>query len=296
MKMKNLKIPAIIIAIGLVAAIVVSLLTGMVQEPTIQSMIFPYSVTYTLNGESQTLEGAYRSSFTYTGEGTAPLVRHYEGSYLTITSENHPSAYPIAEKDGLELCIVTVFFDRYLMGDTKGEPDAYFLYDPYLAVLDQDGIEYMEEEMLDQFDAELVSWELPVPVENTFAFAGFSYLHAGSMIAMLIVGVLVILACMIFVKRDKTMPYKPLDKISVVLNFILVLAVIPFATLTTWLMQILVSGDEFAYQLYLCVPAISAFAAAASIALRRKGFTKAGFFSQFVGPVLYVLLLIADSV
>ena len=176
------------------------------------------------------------------------------------------------------------------MGDTKGVPEATFLYDPYLAVMDQDGMEYTEEEYLEKFDAELVSWEQPQPVENTFRFVGFSSLHDNSMIAMLIVGILVILACMIFVKRNKSVPYKALDKISVILNFIMTLAVIPFATVTAWFMQIAVSNDAFGYQLFLCIPAATAFTVAASIALRRKGFTKAGFFVQFAGPALFAIL------
>ena len=290
MKVKSLKVPAIIIAIGLVAAIVASLLTGMVKAPAVSEHDFPYSVTYTLNGETQTFEGVYRCRFLSTGDGTDPLERYYEGSYLNITSEYHPAAYTIAQEDDLELCIVTIFSNKYLMGDTKGVPEATFLYDPYLAVMDQDGMEYTEEEYLEKFDAELISWEQPQPVENTFRFVGFSCLHDNSMIAMLIVGILVILACMIFVKRNKSVPYKALDKISVILNFIMTLAVIPFATVTAWFMQIAVSSDAFGYQLFLCIPAATAFTVAASIALRRKGFTKAGFFVQFAGPALFAIL------
>ena len=292
MKNKKLKLPSAIIAVGLIAAVVVSLLTGMVREPAITQHDFPYSVTYTLNGETQTLEGIYSCQFRSTGMGTDPLNRYYEGTYLTSTSEYHPAAYTIAQEDGLELCIVTIFSDKYLMGDAKDEPEAAFLYDPYLAVMDEEGMEYSDAETLSQFDAELVSWQQPEPVENTFHFVGFSCLHDGSMIAMLVVGILVLIVCMIFVKRDKSIPYKALDKVSILLNFIMTLAVIPFTTVVAWLMQITVSGDEFGYQMFLCTPAVMAFTVAASIALRRKGFTRSGFFIQFAGPVLFALLIL----
>ena len=52
------------------------------------------------------------------------------------------------------------------------------------------------------------------------------------------------------------------------------------------------SGDELAYQMALCLPALTAFTVAASIALRRHGFTKTAFFLPFVGPVLFLLPLI----
>ena len=292
MKNKNLKIPTILIAIGLLAAIVACILTCMVREPAITEHDFHYSVTYRLDGETKILEGVYNCRFDSVGQGTDPLRRYYTGTYLTQTSEYHPAAYTIAEKDGLELCIITVFMDRYLMGDASGDPVNALIHEPYLAVMDRDGVEYIEEAYLGKFDAELVSWELPAPVDNTFVFAGFSNLHDGSMIAMLIVGVLVIVACMIFVKRDKTVPYKALDKISAVFNVLMTVAVIPFVTIVTIFSQIVMSGSEWYYQLMLCIPAVSAFTVAASLSLRRKGRSKAGFFVQFAGPALFAMLML----
>ena len=292
MKSKDMRILAVILALGLIAAVAVSLVTCIVRKPAITQQEFPYSVTYQLDGETHTLEGIYHCRFAYTGHGSEPLVRYYEGTYLTNPDEVHPGSHTIAEKDGLELCIVTVFFDRYLMGDTKGEPDANFRYDPYLAVLDRDSIEYVDEQMLGQFDAELISWELPEPVENSFVFAGFSHLHDDSMFATVAVGILVILASMIFVKKDPSIAYKALDKVSTVVNFIMVLAVLPIITAAIWFAQILDSGVDFLFCLTLCMPAVMAFSVAVSIALRRNGFRKSGFFVQFVGPVLMELLLL----
>lgn len=292
MKNSPLKTPAIILVIGLVLCIVASMLTGIVKAPEITEHDFPYSVTYTLDGETQTFEGLYRCRFISTGEGTDPLDRYYDGSYLKLTSEYHPAAYTIARKDSLELCIITLFNNKYLMGDTKGVPEATFLYDPYLAVMDDEGIEYVDAETLSIFNAQLISWELPQPVENSFKFVKFSHLHDSSMFAMLIVGILVIVACMIFVRRDKTVPNKTLDKISIVLNFIIVLVVLPFVTVIISFAQIVVSGNEFDYQLLLCVPAFTAFIVAASISLRRKGLTKAGFFVQFIAPALIAPIIL----
>ena len=291
MKIRSLKVPAIIIAIGLIAAIAASLLTGMVKEPAITEYDFPYTVTYTLDGETRTFEGVYKCRFLFTGKGTDPLERYYEGTYLTTTSEYHPAAYTVAEKDGLELCIVTVFSNKYLMGDTKGVPEGTFRYDPYLAVMDREGMEYTEEEYLGKFDAELISWELPEPVENSFVFTGFSHLHDSSMIAMLTVGALVIIACMIFVKRNRATPRKALNIVSCILNVIIAAVFIPFVTVIALWSQIFLSGSEWTYQVELCIPALTAFSIAASLSLRRNGFLKTGFFIPFAGPVLFAVLM-----
>ena len=291
-----MKIPAIIIVIGLVLSLVASLFTNIILIPTVTEHDFNYSVTYKLNGETKTFEGVYKCRFDGYSEGGNPRNRYYTGEY-TVDGQTTPvHSYTIAQKDGAELYIVTLFNDCYLMGDTKDEDYRSFLEEPYLEALDKEGYPYDEAEIPSEFTAQIISWEYPEPIENTFVFSGFSILHAGSMFAMLLVGLLVMIACIIFVKRDRTVPYKVLDKLSVVLNCVVCFAAIPFITFTTALLQIAMSGDEFMYQIYLCIPALTAFAVAASIALRRNGFTKSGFFVQFVGPVLFFVLLVLESV
>lgn len=289
MNKKSLKTLSIIFSIGLLLAVAASLLTGIVKAPVITEHDFPFAVTYRLDGETKTLEGVYRGRFISAGKGTDPLERYYEGEYLLNPANEHPAAYTIAQKDGLELCIVAIFSARNLMGDADG---IACHYDPYLAVVDSEGMEYTDEEFLSRFDAEILNWTYPEPVDNSLRFIGFSDLHDESMLAMLAAGILTIASCMIFVKRDKTVPYKALDKVSVVMNFIICFAALPFMVVITALMQITVSGDELAYQIALCIPALTAFAVAASVALRRIRFTNAGFFVQFAGPVLFILLLI----
>ena len=288
MKHHSLKTPAIILALGLILCILASLFTCILKAPRITQQDFPYSVTYTLDGETRTFEGLYSCRFVSTGQGTDPLERHYEGTYLTLTSEYHPAAYTVAQKDDLELCIVTGFSNDYLMG----EPDFGYSREPYLAVMDAEGYEYEDAETLSIFHAEIVSWVMPEPVENSFSFAGFSHLHDSSMFAMLAVGILVILACMIFVKRDQTVSYKTLDKVSIVLNVLVVFVVLPVAAIIVYFTQIVASGPEFSYQLLLCLPVFTAYTVAASICLRRKGFTRAGFFIQLITPAFFGLLMI----
>ena len=296
MKTKGLKIPAIIIVIGLVLSLAACLFTNIILTPTVTEHDFNYSVTYKLGGETKTLEGVYKCRFDGYSEGDNPRNRYYTGEY-TVDGQTTPvHIYTIAQKDGAELYIVTLFNDCYLMGDTKDEDYRPFLEEPYLEALDKEGYPYDEAEMPSEFAAEIISWEYPEPIENTFVFSGFSILHTGSMDAMLWVGLLVMIACIIFVKRDRSVPYKVLDKLSVALNCVVCFAAIPFITFTTALLQITMSCDELMYQIYLCIPALTAFTVAASIALRRHGFTKSGFFVQLVGPVLFFAPMVLESV
>ena len=165
-----------------------------------------------------------------------------------------------------------------------------FLEEPYLEAVDAEGYSYEDGEMPSEFAAEIISWEYPEPVENDFVFAGFCIMHTGSMLATLAVGLLTIVACLIFVKRDKTVSYKILDKLSVAVNFVVSILGIPFITICVAFFQLSMSTDTIWYQILLCVPAFAAFTVAASIALRRKSFTKTGFFVQFAGPVLFFVL------
>ena len=292
MKQKSLRTTAVILAVGFLLAIAACLLTGIVKAPVITEHDFSFAVTYRLDGETKTLDGVYRCSFQSTGKGDEPQERYYSGKHLSNPSEEHPAEYTIAQKDDLELCIVTYFSDRSLMGDADGRT---FYFEPYLAVFDRDRVEYTDEATLSRFDAEITDWVCPEPIANSFRFVGFSKLHDMSMFAMLAVGILTMFACLIFVKRDRTVPYNALDKVSILLNFLICLAAIPFMTVTIALLQIVVSTDNPAYQIALCVPAITAFTLAASVALRRVRFAKTGFFLQFVGPVLFVLTLILSE-
>ena len=272
-----------------------SLLTGIVKAPVITEHDFPFTVTYRLDGETKALEGVYRCHFRSTGKGTDPLDRYYEGEHLLNPAEEHPAAYTIAEKDGAELYIVLGFNECYLMNDTKDIDYDTFLEEPYLESLDKEGCELLPEDRPAEFAAEIVSWEYPEPIDNKYQFGGFALLHAGSMIAMLVVGLLVIVACVIFVRKDKSLRYNLWDIFSIILNCAITILAIPFITFTAAFFQIAISTDGFVYQFYMLTPVITAFGVAASIALRRKGFRKTGFFIQFIGPVLFALGLLLEQ-
>ena len=296
MKMNNLRIPALILAIGLVLSLVACLFANVIMTPTVTEHDFHYSVTCQLCGETKTLEGIYKCTYEGFGQGEDPRDRYYTGEYFVGGQATGSHVYTIAEKDGAELYIVTLLNDCYLMNDKKDMDYRPFLEEPYLEAVDKEGYPYDETNMPSEFAAEIVSWEYPEPIENKFVFGGFAMMHAGSMVVMLVVGLLTILACVIFVKKDKSLAYNVLDTFSIVLNFAVCILAIPFITFTSAFFQLTMNTDSVSYQVYMLIPAITAFTVAASVALRRKGFRKTGFFIQLVGPVIYIVPLIAEAI
>ena len=293
MSIKKMKLPIIIIAIGLVFAVASCFLTGIMKEPVIKEHDFEYSVTYKLDGEIKTYEGSFKCSFDgYDGQDD-PTLREYVGVHTKNGNILDSISFTVAQKDGVELSIVADLDAAYLMG----EPDKYESVsgneDPYFEAVDPEGYGV---EVSDLFDAEIIDWEYPAPIENSFEFVGFSRLYSVSMLAMLFVGVLTIIACVAFVKKNADVSYKPLDKLSVISNFMIGIVAISFITIVIFFLPLVMNSDSLMYRIYLCIPALTAFAIAASVALRRNGFTKSGFFVQFVFPVLFFAEILVESI
>jgi hypothetical protein len=292
MRINNMRLPILMIVIGMIIAVASCFLTCILQEPVIREHDFEYTVTYQLDGEVKTFEGVFKCGFNGYSTSGDLTAREYVGQYTQNGVDSLSHIYTIAQKDGAELSIVAYLDAAYLMGDPEKYDNESGNEDPYLSAEDAEGFEMDVSEV---FDAEIISWEYPKPVENSFTFVGFSLLHTGSMLVMLVIGLLTMIACLIFVKRDKTTPRKVLDTLSVVLNFGICLMAIPFITVATGLLQLTMSSDALLYQIFLCTPALTAFTVAASIALRRNGFTKTGFFVQFAGPVLFFVPVVLAS-
>jgi hypothetical protein len=253
---------------------------------------FNYSVTYKIDGEVKTYEGGFKCRFDGYDGPEDPTLRRYVGVYTNNGNALDSFSFTIAKKDGVELSVTTALDAAYLMGD----PDKYEYEagneDPYLEAIDAEGCAV---EVSDLFDVEIISWEYPEPVENSFSFAGFSRLYAVSMLAMLLVAFLTIIACVIFVKKNPDVCCKPLDKLSAVANFMIGFFVLPFITIVIFFFPLTMDAESLIYQIYLCLPALTAFAIAASVALRRTGFTKSGLLVQFAFPVLFFAQIFVES-
>ena len=297
MKNKSLKLPIIIIAIGIIVAIVASLLLSMQKTPTVTNQDFDFSITYKLDGETKTINGVYSSRFTgFGGNGIDPLCRYYDGTYKVEGEDDGDRCFTIAEKDGYRLYIVALLNDYYLMGDEENESYNSNAKAPTLEAEDKDGYQYDETELPDIFDAEIVSFEYPEPIENSFEFTGFAGLYAVSTGAMTLVAVLTLILCMILVKKGDGVEYSVLDKIGMALNFAAILFVLPITYIAAVFVQAYPVGPDWIYQAYLCIPPIIPFSVAASLSLRRKGFRKLGFFIQFLAPATEVIIAVFEYI
>ena len=113
---------------------------------------------------------------------------------------------------------------------------------------------------------------------------------------MLGIGILALLAVIIFVKREKDLEKTKQDRFSTIFNFIIGLTVLPFATLYGAVSDIAGTSADFLHQLGYVIPVITVLGLTASVALRRKGFRKSGFAVQFVGPIIFGVLIVCALV
>jgi len=257
-------------------------------------------ILFILHKSGQHCVGLFATAhFTGTGfgaNGVDPLCRYYEGTYKVEGEDDGDRCFTIAEKDGYELYIVALLNDYYLMGDEENESYDSYTERPTLEAKDKDGNQYDEAQLPDVFDAEIVSFECPEPIENTFYFTGFSGLYVVNTGVMVLVGVLTLILCMIFVRKSDRVEYRALDKIGIALNFIAVLFVLPIIYIASVFVQAYPTGPDWLYQAYLCIPQIIPFSIAASLSLRSKGFRKSGFFIQFLAPAVEVILTVLEYI
>ena len=291
MKGNLLRVPAIMIVIGIVIAIAASLLTSMQKAPTVTEQDFDFSITYKLDGETKTLSGVYRCRFTGFGkDGIDPLCRYYKGEYIVDENTSPSRLFTIANEGDYELYIVALFNDSYLMGDVENDSYEACHEAPSLYAEDKECNQYDETNLPDVFDAEIISWDYPKPIENTFYFTSFSGLYVINMGVMCIVGILTLILCMIFVKKGDGVAYSGLDQIGAALNFAAMLFAFPVIFIASSFIQAYPTAPDWIYQVYLCIPQIIPFSVAASLSLRRKGFRKSGFCIQFLAPVILAIL------
>ena len=294
MKNKCSKLPVIIIVIGLILTIAASLIVSMVRVPVTTEYDFNYSATYKLDGEVKTINGVYRCRFSSADN----YDRYYEGTYISDNSLDGSSEHIIATKDNLNLCIEFIFTSNYLMGDgDSGELYSEAVSEPYIAIYDKnEGYEYTDFETFEKFDVELVSWELPEAIDNSFVFSHITRFNYTVVFPTIIVAVLCLVAIIIFVKREKQSELKGIDIVTVVLNFAICATLLPFTLIAAVLIDVNGSGPELYRQFFYFFPSFIAFCTAASVALRRRGHSVKSLVAELVGPVAFGIYLIVCAV
>ena len=176
MKRNKLLLPTIFLVVAILATAVFSFVNCIAKKPTVTEAEFPFSITYELNGETITIEDVFSAKYTANSGYNDTKTRCYDGQ---IVNNSESSSYYTILKYGDGSCIElhTKFYADYLMGDPEYDYFDDESFEPQLLYYDAEGIEFTSEEILAVQGVKLVSFEYPVPIENSIMSASvYSFL------------------------------------------------------------------------------------------------------------------------
>ena len=290
MKNKKLFLPAIILAVAVLAIAVYSLISSIAQKPTVTEGAFPFSITYELDGETVTINDVYKARYVSKDGHADTKSRVYVGEIGDMGEGN--TVYTLKKDANSRIELWTYFHPEYLMGDPSYDYFDDAAFEPIIYYFDSEEIEYHDEETLAAQGVKLIGFEYPEPIENTFVFSHIAYLNGAVVIPVLLIALLALVAILIFVRKEKELKYKAIDMISIVLNFIVDSVYLGFVTILALLIDIEGGGPELYYQLLYFIPAFSALCIAASVALRRKCYGVKSLIAQLIGPAAFGVYLL----
>ena len=289
MNMQNIKKSKIIFIIYLIATLALLFLGYSVQKPKVAQQEFPFTITYSYQGETETISdvyvGEYVRSAKYLGDDS---VAWY--GYIKDHNRLESDFYRIGEIGGQSFSINLNIEPGYLMGDPKY---AGSVCHPSGVCHSFDGtndITVTDAAELEKLGFSIVSWEYPEPIENTFSFGGIS-LSSEAVMYTAFIAIAALFSCMILIKKDKDIVYSKLDKVSIVLNFLIAILAFPFIFIVSAFSEIVADTSVWQQILYLA-PALTVLGIGASVALRRLGCKRGGFGIQFAGPIIFALLVV----
>lgn len=304
MKKKKISIITILLVITIIAYIVSSAVFGYTTKPEVLKGEFPFSITYEYKGEEKTLSGNFKCE--YSGSHTIHGEHHRYWNEETIYNnpENVENPFVVDQNDELQttLAIQENMSAGYFMGDPLYK-DYYIDYglegvEPRIEYYDykNDIIldEQNKEEILEDIDFKIIDFTYGEPIENTFNFSGIKY-EADNIVIFVAILLVFFILCLILVRKDKEYQYSKLDKVGIIFNFLVGIIAIPFITIVCMLFGIVESNIEIINQITYNVPSIAILCLALSVVFRRKGFSKKGFFIQFVGILLFVLVVVIEE-
>ena len=288
MKKHKLFVPILILIVALLAMAVCAVVSNIALKPTITQHEFPFSVTYELDGVTETVDAV--CAVTYAGNGgyVKATTRQYDEKYIS-QRENIGSSFEIFVGDESSITLFTRIYPDYLMGDPEYDYFDDTVYEPILSFSNWATGETIEGLELPEQGAKIISWELPEPIENSFEFSHIAHMSSADVFPFLLIAILAMIAMMIFVKRDKTVPMESIDKISLGFNIAIAVVCIPFVSVYGLFMDINGSEAAFSHQMGYLAPAFLVLALAASLGLRRRGYQKSGLIVQFAGPAYFGL-------
>lgn len=290
MKNKKLFLPTIILIVAILLTAIYSVVSSIAFKPTITESEFPFSITYELDGETVVIDDVYKAYYVGNSGYADTKYRCYEGEIGNLGEGN--TIYTLKKTENTRVELWTHFHADHLMGDSEYDYFDEEPFEPRIYYYDEQENEYHDEESLMKQGVKLISWEYPTPIENGLVFSHISYLNGTVVVPIVLIALLALIAIIIFAKKDKEHKYKAIDFISIALNVIISLTVIPFVIILAFFIDIEGGGPELYYQLLYFIPSVMILSIAASVGLRKKGYRKSSLITQFIGPAVFIIYLL----
>ena len=256
-----------------------------IQKPAVQKQEFPFTITYTYQGQQQTISEVYVAEYSLFAKylGDKPLGWF---GYRLDQDRLESDFIRIAQNDTHAFSIDLNLEPGWLMGDLADADCA----PSGLAIRLDDGTRITDPEALEQLGFRLEGWTYPQPIENRFSFGGFS-LSSEAVLYTSAIAIVSLVLCLIFVKKDRQQMGGALNKLGIALELLVIAVAFPFMLILSTLSEIL--GDTSALQqlLYL-TPAMTVTGVGASMVLRRRGYALPGLLILLIGPVLFALAVL----
>ena len=256
-----------------------------IQKPAVQKQEFPFTITYTYQGQQQTISEVYVAEYSPFAKylGDRPLAWF---GYRLDQDRLESDFIRIAQNDTHAFSIDLNLEPGWLMGDLADADCA----PSGLAIRLEDGTRITDPEALEQLGFRLEGWTYPQPIENRFSFGGFS-LSSEAVLYTSAIAIAALVLCLIFVKKDRAQMGGALNKLGIALELLVIAVAFPFMLILSTLSEIL--GDTSALQqlLYL-TPAMTVTGVGASMVLRRRGYALPGLLIQLAGPAVFALTVL----
>ena len=294
MKFKKLLLPAIILAVAILATAAYSVIRSIAFKPNVTEGEFPFSITYELDGEKVTIKDVYKAHYVRNDGYADTKSRIYDGELESSGEEG--TAYILKKDENGRIELLTHFYPDYLMGDTEYDYFDDKAFEPRIYYYDSEETEYHDEETLSAQGVKLISFEYPTPIENSLVFSHISYFSGVIVLPIVLIALLALLVTIIFVRKEKELKYKAIDIISIVLNFAIGFTLVPFVTIAAALIDINGGGPELFRQILYFIPSFTVLCIVASVALRRKSYGVKSLITTLIGPAVFVIYLIICGV
>ena len=305
MKNKKFSVPLILCVLLVIAYIASTLIFCYTTKPEICEGEFPFSITYEYKGETKTLSGVYKCKFSGSDTIWTEHSRYWTGESIIEYDGEYDIPNIVFQDETMVLSVHEFIEPGYFMGDPLYKdwysrhyglegPQPDIDYYDYVNEISLEDENVNREELLEELGFKLIDYTYPEPIENSFSLSGIEY-QADNVPIFVVISFVFLILCIIFVRKDKEYEYTTLDKIGIALNFVIGIVVLPFISFFCWFYGI-VGGEDILSQITYNTPFIAITCLALSVVLRRRGARKTGFFIQFGGIVLFILLLIIDAI